>query len=112
GTHDLGADPGIVEPGEGVVQAASAAGLADHLSPVPGREHPSWGSFAGMAERCLVALGFPAPEAVERDREVMDADDRHGCCSFPTSSRHRRCRRNLPTQRRLSGLPDGAPDTL
>src|SRR4029453_16039179 len=35
GTHDLGADPGVVQPREGVVEAACAAGLADHLAPIP-----------------------------------------------------------------------------
>ena len=65
GTHDLGADPGVVQPREGVVEAAGAAGLADHLAPVPGREHPFVQSFAGVAERCVVALRFAAPETVE-----------------------------------------------
>src|SRR6266540_5033190 len=36
GTHDLGADPGIVLVDEGVVDAAAPAGLP----PPPGREHP------------------------------------------------------------------------
>jgi hypothetical protein len=40
GTHDLGADPRTVLLGEGVVDAAAAAGLADHLAPEPGGEHP------------------------------------------------------------------------
>src|SRR5918994_1427111 len=63
GTHDLGADPGVVQPREGVVEAAVAAGLADHLAPPPGREHPFVQSFAGVAERSLVALRFAAAEA-------------------------------------------------
>jgi hypothetical protein len=29
--------------------------------------------FAGVAERCVEALAFAGPEAVERDREVLDA---------------------------------------
>src|SRR5207247_3276464 len=75
GTHDLGADPGIVQPREGVVEAAVAAGLADHLAPPPGREHPFVQPFAGVAERCVVALRFAGAEAVERDREVVDANE-------------------------------------
>src|SRR5207244_899673 len=39
-THDLGADPVIVLLQEGVVDAAAPAGLADHLAPPPGDEHP------------------------------------------------------------------------
>src|SRR5436309_15698816 len=40
GTHDLGADPRIVQPHEGVVDAAGSAGLAAPLAPPPGDEHP------------------------------------------------------------------------
>ena len=75
GTHDLGADPGVVQPREGVVEAAGAAGLADHPAPPPGREHPSVQPLAGVAERCVAALRFAGAEAVERDREVVDADE-------------------------------------
>src|SRR5881396_1857541 len=75
GTHDLGADPRIVPPRKSVVDAAGAAGLADHLAPPPGGEHPFVQSFAGVAERCVVALRFAGAEAVERDREVVDADE-------------------------------------
>src|SRR3712207_1267657 len=75
GAHDLGADPGVVRPREGVVEATGAAGLTDHLAPVSGREHPLVQSFTGVAERCVVALRFAAPEAVERDREVVDANE-------------------------------------
>jgi hypothetical protein len=34
--------------------------------------------FAGVAERRVVALWFAGAEAVERDGEVVDADERHG----------------------------------
>src|SRR5919197_5523626 len=74
-THDLGADPGFVQPREGVVEAAGAAGLADHLAPPPSGEHPFMQPFAGMAERCVAALRFAGAEAVERDREVVDANE-------------------------------------
>jgi hypothetical protein len=75
GTHDLGADTGVVQPREGVVEAAGPAGLADHLAPPPGREHPFVQPFAGVAERCVVALRFAGAEAVEGDREVVDANE-------------------------------------
>jgi hypothetical protein len=75
GTHDLGADPRTVLLGEGVVDAAGAAGLADQLAPEPGGEHPVVQPFAGVAERCVVALTFAGAEAVERDGEVVDAGE-------------------------------------
>src|SRR5215211_7921346 len=77
-THDLDADPRTVLLGEGVVDAAAPAGLADHLAPEPGGEHPLVQPFAGVTERCIVALTFARAEAVERDGEVVDADERHG----------------------------------
>jgi hypothetical protein len=79
GTHDLGADPGIVQPQEGVVDAAGAAGLVLHLVPPPGAEHPFVQPFAGVAERGVEALTFPGAEAVERDGEELDAGEWHGC---------------------------------
>ena len=75
GTHDLGADPRIVQPQEGVVEAAAAAGLADHLVPPPGLEHPLVQPVAGVAERRLEALTFAGPETVERDGEELDAGE-------------------------------------
>jgi hypothetical protein len=74
-THDLGADPGCELLGEGVVDAAAAAGLADHLVPPLGGEHPFVQSFAGVAERCVARLTVPGAEAVERDGEVVDAGE-------------------------------------
>jgi hypothetical protein len=75
GTHDLGADPRIVHPEEGVVDAAAAAGLAGALAPPAGDEHPFVQPFAGMAEGCLEALTFAGAEAVERDGEELDAGE-------------------------------------
>jgi hypothetical protein len=75
GTHDLGADPDIVPPREGVVDAARAAGLAGHLVPPPGGEQPFVQTFTGVAERCVEALTFAGAETVERDREVLDAGE-------------------------------------
>ena len=75
GTHDLGADPRTVLLQEGVVDAAGPAGLADHLAPPPGDEHPFVQPFAGVTERCVVALTFAGAEAVERDGEELDAGE-------------------------------------
>ena len=71
--HDLGADPGIELLRKGVVDAAAAAGLADHVVPPPGSKHPFVQPFAGMAERCVALLAFAGGETVERDREVVNA---------------------------------------
>src|SRR5688572_9399077 len=53
GTHDLGTDSRTVPLGEGVVDPPAAAGLADHLAPKTGSEHPFVQPFAGVAERCV-----------------------------------------------------------
>ena len=60
GTHDLGADPRIVLLREGVVDAATTAGL-----PPPGGEHPFVQPFPGVTEMCVVALTLTGAEAVE-----------------------------------------------
>src|SRR5215218_7658858 len=65
GPHDLGADPRTVLLGEGVVDAAATAGLADHLAPEPGGEHPLVQPLAGVTERCVVAQTLTGAEAVE-----------------------------------------------
>ena len=75
GAHDLGADPGSEQPQEGVVEAAAAAGLADHLAPPPGLEHPFVQPVAGVPEWCLEALTFAGAETVERDGEELDAGE-------------------------------------
>jgi hypothetical protein len=76
GTHDLGADPRTVLLGEGVVDATAPAGPVTHLgAPPPGGEHPFVQRFAGVSERCVVALTLTGAEAVERDGEVLYADE-------------------------------------
>jgi hypothetical protein len=70
GAHDLDADPRIVALHEGVVDAAAAAG-----PPPPGGEHPSVQSIPGVAEVQVTALTLTGAETVERDREVVDADE-------------------------------------
>jgi DNA-binding NarL/FixJ family response regulator len=74
-THDLGTDPDIVQPREGIVDAAGAAGLAGPLVPPPGVEHPLVQPFASVAERCVEALTFAGAETVERDGEELDAGE-------------------------------------
>ena len=67
-THDLGADPRFVLLGEGVVDAATTAGL-----PHPSGEHPLVQPIPGVTEMCDVALTFAGAETVERNAEVVDA---------------------------------------
>jgi hypothetical protein len=64
-----------VQPRESVVDAAAAAGLAAHLAPPPGGEHPFVQPLAGVAERCVEALRLAGAETVERDGEVLDEDE-------------------------------------
>jgi hypothetical protein len=75
GTHDLGADPVIEQPRKGVVDAAGATGVAEHLAAPSGGDHPLVQPFAGVAEWCLETLRFARAETVERDGEVLDADE-------------------------------------
>jgi hypothetical protein len=60
GTHDLGADPPIELPDEGVVDAAATAGL-----PPPGGEHPFVQPVPGVTEICVVAHTLTGAEAIE-----------------------------------------------
>jgi hypothetical protein len=55
---------------EGVVDAAAAAGL-----PPSGGEHPFVQPVAGVTEMCIGALTFAGAETVERDGEVVDANE-------------------------------------
>ena len=63
--HDLGANPRTEQLGEGVVDAAAPAGLADHLAPPPGGEQPFVQPIPGVTERCVGALALTGAEAVE-----------------------------------------------
>jgi hypothetical protein len=74
-THNLHADPRTVLLGEGVVDAAAPARLTNHLAPEPGGEHPLVQPFAGVTERCLAVQTFASAKAVERNGEVVDADE-------------------------------------
>src|SRR3954447_19278922 len=70
GTHDLGADPRIVPLDEDIVDAPATA-----WAPPLGGEHPLVQPLAGMAEMCVGALTLTGAVAVERDGEVVDADE-------------------------------------
>jgi hypothetical protein len=48
-----------------VVDAATAAGLAEHRVAPPGGEHPIVQPIAGVTEMRVVALTLPGAEAVE-----------------------------------------------
>jgi hypothetical protein len=74
GPHDLGADPRSEQPQEGVIDAAGATWLAEHLAAPPGGEHPLVQPFAGVTERRVVALTFAGGESIERDGEELDSD--------------------------------------
>jgi hypothetical protein len=75
GAHDFGADPRTVLPQEGVVDAAAAAGLADHLVPPASGEHPFMQPIAGVPKRRVKAQAFAGAETVERDGEELDAGE-------------------------------------
>ena len=47
------------------IDAATPAGLADHLAPEPGGEHPLMQLLAGVTERCVAAQTLTGAEAVE-----------------------------------------------
>jgi hypothetical protein len=58
---------------EGVVDAAATTWLVP--APPSGGEHPFVQPLAGVAERRLQALAVTGAEPVERDGEVVDADE-------------------------------------
>src|SRR4051795_6851212 len=70
GAHDLGADPGIEQLREGVVDAAATARL-----PPPGGEHPLVQPVPGVTEVCVAALALTGAETVERDGKAVDVDE-------------------------------------
>jgi hypothetical protein len=43
--------------------------------PPPGGEHPLVQPFAGVTERCVLALTLTCGETVERDGDLLDADE-------------------------------------
>src|SRR5215472_11096836 len=71
--HDPGADVLEAARRELVVDAGRAAVLAEHLPERAGAEHPFMQRHAADAEGILQVLVRPGPEAVDRDREAVDA---------------------------------------
>src|SRR5258708_3642587 len=63
---------------EPLVYALRAALLADHAPAVTGREAPLVQPLPADAERVVKALRRPRAVPVDRDREVMAAQFRHG----------------------------------
>ena len=77
--HDLGTDRGAEPFGHGVIETLGAARLAEDLAASEARgHHPLVESMPGVAERGVEGLPLAGGEPVERDREVVDADARHG----------------------------------
>ena len=75
GTHDLGADPLVMQSHPRIVDPAVPAGLTDHLVPPAGDKHPLVQPVTGVAERLVAAQTFAGPESVERDGEELDAGE-------------------------------------
>src|ERR1700737_2109736 len=75
---DRGSDAGVARDHEPLVDALVAALLGDHATTVTGREYPLVQPLAADAERVVKALRRPRAIPVDRDREVMDAQFRHG----------------------------------
>src|ERR1700694_3176070 len=76
--HDRGADAGVARDHETLVDALLAALLADHATPETCRDAPLVQPRPADAERVVKALRRPRAVPVDRDREVMDAQFRHG----------------------------------
>src|SRR5216684_6959976 len=76
--HNRCADAGVARDHEPLVDALLAALLADHAAAVTGREDPLVQPLPADAERVVKALRRPRAVPVDRDREVMDAQFRHG----------------------------------
>src|SRR5688572_12880664 len=73
GAHDLGADSGLEQPREGVIDATAAARPLP--GPPPSSKHPFVQPVAGVTKMCVAALTLASAETVERDREVVDTDE-------------------------------------
>src|SRR5216683_2198555 len=81
--HDRGADAGVARDHEPLVDALLAALLANHATAVTGREDPFVQPLPAHAERVVKALRRPRAVPVDGDREVMDAQFRHGSSPLP-----------------------------
>ena len=72
--HDLCADARAPVAGERVVDACASAWFPLHLPEGAGGEEPFVQPGTGVAEGRLATLALAGPEAVERNREVVDAN--------------------------------------
>ena len=72
--HDLGTDSGAPIAGEGVVGAGASPWRALHLVEGARAKQPLHEPATGVTERCLEALPLAGGEAVERHRQVVDAN--------------------------------------
>src|SRR5581483_3887556 len=75
--HDLCADPLGPVAGEGIVDAGASVCFPLHLPEGPGGEEPLMQPGTGVPEGRLETLALTGPEAVERNREVVDANTGH-----------------------------------
>src|SRR3954466_13786221 len=82
GPHDLRTDLRSEQPQEGVIDAAGATWLAEHLAAPSGGEHPLMQPFAGVTERRVVALTFTGGEPRGRDGDELESGHVHSCFSF------------------------------
>ena len=71
--------PGPCRTAIASIETLGAARLAeDFAAGEPGGHHPLVEPMPGVAERRVEGLPLAGGEPVERDREVVDADARHG----------------------------------
>ena len=75
GTHDLGADPLVMQSHQRIVDPAVPAGLTDQLVPPASGEHALVQPVTGVAERLVAAETFAGTESVERDGEELDSGE-------------------------------------
>jgi hypothetical protein len=72
--HDLRPDPREPGAGEGVIDAGASAVLSLHLAEGAGGEEPCVQPVASVPEGRLATLAVAGTEAVQRNREVVDAN--------------------------------------
>src|SRR5450755_3992860 len=75
-THDLGPDSRAPVAGYRLVDARAAAGLPEHVVEGARLERPFVQARSGVAEWGVERLAFAGPVAVQRDAEVVYANER------------------------------------
>src|SRR5262249_15401279 len=122
--HDLGADARLVLLGERVVDAAGAARAPEDRGTEACGDHPLVQPMAGVTEGRVERQALAGPEAIQRNREVVNAGPRHVVAPsarlLSAGADHRRCRNSslprttshdaprttqAPRLRRLRGCP-------